>query len=107
MGDDRYLRMYDLKQKVQYHPEVGTYVSEEDIDFMERRIISEPDNKPCKHCQPPFKHFGKYYIKTGYPQDTSLYVLRRDGNLGGVMIEYCPMCGRKLDQPIEGYILEE
>ena len=62
----------------------------------------------CKHCYPPFKHFGKhYYIRTGYSQDPTLYVLRRDDTLGGVMIDYCPMCGRKLDEPIEGYILEE
>ena len=36
MADNRCIRIYDLKQKVQYHPEVGTYVSEEDIDLAER-----------------------------------------------------------------------
>lgn len=36
MADNRCVRIYDLKQRVQYHPEVGTYVSEEDIDLMER-----------------------------------------------------------------------
>lgn len=36
MADNRCVRIYDLKQKIQYHPDVGTYVSEEDIDLMER-----------------------------------------------------------------------
>jgi hypothetical protein len=34
--DNRCIRIYDLKQKIQYHPEVGTYVSEEDIDLAKR-----------------------------------------------------------------------
>ena len=36
MADNRCVRISDLKQKVKYHPEIGTYVSEEDIDLMER-----------------------------------------------------------------------
>lgn len=36
MRDNRCVRIYDLKQKIQYHPDIGTYVSEEDIDLMER-----------------------------------------------------------------------
>ena len=40
MADNRCIRIYDLKQKVQYHPEVGTYVSEEDIDLAERVFCS-------------------------------------------------------------------
>lgn len=62
-------------------------------------ILHHPET--CEHCHPPFKRFGKYYIKTGYSNDPTLYVLRRSECIGGVMIEYCPMCGRKLDQPIE------
>lgn len=26
----------DLKQKIRYHPEIGTYITEEDIDLAER-----------------------------------------------------------------------
>lgn len=55
-------------------------------------------NNHCEHCQPPFKHFGKYYIMTDYPNDPGLHVLRRDDALGGVMIDYCPICGRKLEE---------
>ena len=36
MPDNRCVRIADLKRKIQYHPEVGTYVSEEDIDLAER-----------------------------------------------------------------------
>lgn len=39
--DNRCVRIFDLKQRVQYHPEVGTYVSEEDIDLMERVFCKE------------------------------------------------------------------
>lgn len=39
MADNRCIRIYDLKQKVKYHPEIGTYVSEEDIDLMERVFV--------------------------------------------------------------------
>ena len=102
MGDNRYLRIYDLKQKIQHHPEIGTYISEEDIDLMERMIVDVDKMSNCPHCHPPFKRFGKYYIKTGYSNDPTLYILRRAECLGGVMIEHCPICGRKLDLPIEG-----
>lgn len=56
------------------------------------------EKKPCDICQPPFKHFGKYYIMTEYPNDPGLYILRRDDAMGGVMIDYCPICGRKLEE---------
>lgn len=36
MTDNRCVRISDLKRKIKYHPEVGTYVSEEDIDLAER-----------------------------------------------------------------------
>lgn len=36
MPDNRCVRISDLKRKIKYHPEVGTYVSEEDIDLAER-----------------------------------------------------------------------
>ena len=39
MADNRCVRIYDLKQKIQYHPDVGTYVSEEDIDLMDRVFV--------------------------------------------------------------------
>lgn len=51
----------------------------------------------CKYCQPPFKHLGQYYISTGYPNDQYLCVIRKEGSIGGVRIEYCPWCGRELD----------
>ena len=41
MADNRCIRIYDLKQKVRYHPEVGTYVSEEDIDLAERVFCND------------------------------------------------------------------
>ena len=60
--------------------------------------MTESVNKPCKHCQPPYDHFGKYYIVGDYPNDPGLHVLRRDDALGGVIIDYCPICGRKLEE---------
>ena len=36
MADNRCVRIDDLKRKIKYHPEVGAYVSEEDIDLAER-----------------------------------------------------------------------
>ena len=36
MPDNRCVRIADLKRKIKYHPEVGTYVPEEDIDLAER-----------------------------------------------------------------------
>ena len=64
--------------------------------FGEKKTMLE--KKPCDICQPPYKHFGKYYIMTDYPNDPGLYILRRDDAMGGVMIDYCPMCGRKLEE---------
>lgn len=52
----------------------------------------------CKFCQYPFKHCAKYYIQTGYSNDPYLYTLRKEDSVGGVMIEYCPWCGRKLGE---------
>ena len=43
MGDNRCVRIYDLKQRIQYHPDIGTYVSEEDIDLMERVFVDGGD----------------------------------------------------------------
>jgi hypothetical protein len=59
---------------------------------------TESDNKTCPHCHPPYDHFGKYYIVGDYPNDPGLHVLRRDDALGGVSIDYCPICGRKLEE---------
>lgn len=39
MINNRLISINDLKQKVKYHPEIGTYVSEEDIDLAERVFI--------------------------------------------------------------------
>lgn len=50
----------------------------------------------CEFCQYPFKHIAKYYIATGYDNDPYLYVLRKEESVGGMAIEYCPLCGRKL-----------
>ena len=52
----------------------------------------------CEYCQHEFKHCGKYYISTGYANDPYLYTLRKEDSVGGVMIKYCPWCGRELDQ---------
>lgn len=41
MADNRCIRIYDLKQKIKYHPDIGTYISEEDIDLMERVYIED------------------------------------------------------------------
>ena len=43
MGDNRCVRIYDLKQRIQYHPDIGSYVSEEDIDLMERVFVDGGD----------------------------------------------------------------
>ncbi len=45
MADNRCVRISDLKQKVKYHPEIGTYVSEEDIDLMERVFVDGGDTE--------------------------------------------------------------
>ena len=50
----------------------------------------------CEFCHYPFKHCAKFYIKTKYPNDPNLYVLRKEDSVGGTTIEYCPWCGRKL-----------
>ena len=42
--DNRCVRISDIKQKVKWHPDVGTYISEEDIDLMERIIIDGAGN---------------------------------------------------------------
>lgn len=34
--DNRYVRISDVKQKIRYHPLIGSYILEEDIDLMER-----------------------------------------------------------------------
>lgn len=36
MADNRCIKITDLKRRIQYHPVIGTYVSEEDIDLAER-----------------------------------------------------------------------
>lgn len=58
--------------------------------------MNEENKTHCDICQPPYEHFGKYYIKSDYPSDPGLHILKRTDALGGVMIEYCPICGRKL-----------
>lgn len=50
----------------------------------------------CNFCQYPFLHYAQYYIKTGYPSDAELYILRKENSIGGMAIEYCPLCGRNL-----------
>ena len=49
--DNRYVRIYDLKQKVRYHPEVGTYISEEDIDLAKTIVLVEYEGAPIGCCQ--------------------------------------------------------
>lgn len=41
MAFKRYVNLDDLKQEIKYHPDIGTYISEEDIDLMERLVIRD------------------------------------------------------------------
>lgn len=53
MINNRLIKIDDLKQKVKYHPEIGTYVSEEDIDLAERvfsGVIGKWDGTPIGNC---------------------------------------------------------
>ena len=50
----------------------------------------------CEFCHYPFNHYAKYYIITGFSQDPWLYMLRKDDSVGGLAINYCPLCGRYL-----------
>lgn len=72
--------------------------SESNNEYCPIKCYSEPKDPTCPHCQPPFEHFGRYYIKTDYPNDPGLHVLKRTDAIGGVMINHCPICGRKLEE---------
>lgn len=39
--DNRCVKIYDLKQKIKYHPEIGSYILEEDIDLMGHIFVNE------------------------------------------------------------------
>ncbi len=66
---------------------------EELLDMLEGKQLIQR----CPYCHPPFEHFGEFYLKTGYDNDPTLYVIRKENAYGGAMIKYCPMCGRRLD----------
>ena len=46
MRDNRCVRIYDLKQKVMYNPNIGTYILEEYIDTAKRYNITSWQIKP-------------------------------------------------------------
>ena len=69
----RCVRIDDLKQKVKYHPEVGTYISEEDIDLAERvfyidGVLGEWEGTPignclnCSHAEEDFRESRKGWL---------------------------------------------
>lgn len=64
MADNRCVRIYDLKQKVMYNPDIGTYILEEDIDEAETVIIPENETNDWKD----------FNIKT--PNEIGLYVVK-------------------------------
>lgn len=91
MSDNRYLRIYDLKQKIQHHPEVGTYVSEEDIDLMERTIIDENHVRHGKWIE------HHYYDRRGF-ENGSYYECSECGfDKCDEPYPYCPECGARMD----------
>lgn len=55
--DNRCVRISDIKQKVRYHPLIGPYILEEDIDLLERVF--------CENTQ-----FDPNTIETGIEIDT-------------------------------------
>lgn len=88
MGDNRCVKIYDLKQKVKYNPDIGTYILEEEIDEAERYFIPENENKCCGYCS------------GDYDQEITTTVYRFHGSSEmtqkGIEVKYCPSCGRKL-----------
>ena len=80
MPYNRCIRIYDLKQKVQYHPEIGTYVSEEDIDLADRVFCYEESAQNCSSCK------NGTYRKSIYQANGDL--IRR--------ANFCDECGRDL-----------
>lgn len=72
MSDNRCVRVYDLKQKIKYHPDIGTYITEEDIDLTERILVGiDLDSKsiirPCgsswEYCDGICNGCSKYKTK--------------------------------------------
>lgn len=86
MADNRCVRIYDLKQKVKYHPEIGTYVSEEDIDLMERVfvdggkvevVMAKPMSEVLEEIQDKQELRGRHFVEPPpLPQAPPLRVLR-------------------------------
>lgn len=50
--------------------------------------------KPCKFCDGNAQPCASFYIH--YYAEQNTYVLRKVDSIGGVMINYCPWCGRSL-----------
>lgn len=89
MSDNRYLRIYDLKQRIQHHPEIGTYVSEEDIDLMKRTIIDESQTK-----------LGMWRVldRTEYGLEAKCSECGYEMIFSRCQIgRYCPACGARMD----------
>lgn len=89
MADNRCVRIYDLKQKIKYHPEVGTYISEEDIDLAERVFISNNRRESCCYCS---DEYNQEIYATVCRFHTSNNMTQT-----AIDIKYCPNCGRKLN----------
>lgn len=68
MPDNRCVRIADLKRKIKYHPEVGTYVSEEDIDLAERVFCkcTEMRNMTEEEQQTYKKYIDSISTPTGF-----------------------------------------
>lgn len=88
MVDNRCVRIYDLKQKVKYNPDIGTYILEEEIDEAERYFIPENENKCCNYCS---GDYDQEITATVYRFHTSSEMTQR-----AIEVKYCPSCGRKL-----------
>lgn len=81
MQDNRCIRIYDLKQRVQYHPAVGTYVSEEDIDLAKRVFCGIEAEWVYDHwCELKCSNCAN-------PSNSNPYKGRE---------KYCPECGAKM-----------
>lgn len=80
MTDNRCIRISDLKQKVRFHPEIGTYIPEEDIDLADRVFCSAETDRDCPYCK------NGTYRQSIHQWDGTL--VRK--------VNFCDDCGRDL-----------
>lgn len=80
MKDNRCILITTLKQKIRHNPDIGTYVSEEDIDLSPRVFCSYEDDKfDFSECQ---KGLHRFKIIT-----------KRDFGDEELAVRWCPQCG--------------